>query len=98
MISESVGWILDQRFSTKLSVSICLADDFTGKREIKGSVKVSIPEKKLNAIRNPSGYYNFLDIPDDTYTFEIDPQLYLNEKIENFVLPRNTSYNLSASG
>ena len=64
MISESVGWILDQRFSTKLSVAICLADDFTEKREIKGSVKVSIPEKKLNAIRNPSGYYNFLDIPD----------------------------------
>lgn len=98
MISESVGWILDQRFSTKLSVSIYLADDFTGKREIKGSVKVSIPERKLNAIRNPSGYYNFLDIPDDTYTFEITSELYLKEKIENFVLPRNTSYNLSASG
>ena len=61
-------------------------------------VDVSIPDERLNAIKNPSGYYNFLDIPDDTYSFEIDPQLYLNEKIENFVLPRNTSYNLSASG
>lgn len=98
MISEKLGWVLDQRFSTKLSIAISLADDFTGKREVSGKVDVSIPDEKLNAIRNPSGYYNFLDIPDDTYTFEISSELYLEEKIENLILPRNKSYNLSVSG
>jgi hypothetical protein len=98
MIGEKSGWVLDQRFTTKLSVAVCLADDFTEKREIKGSIKISIPSLKLTPIKNPGGYYNFLDIPDDTYTFEIIPEFYLKEEIENVTLPRNTSYSLSASG
>ena len=98
MVSEKSGWVFDQRISSKLSIAICLIDDFTEKKEVKGKVEVSIPDEKLKALKNPSGYYNFLNIPDDTYTFEINSELYLKEKIENLVLPRNTSYNLSASG
>jgi hypothetical protein len=98
MMGEKLGWVLDQRFTTKLSIALFLIDDFTGQREVKGRAEVSIPDEKLKTLKNPSGYYNFLDIPDGTYTFEIKPELYLKEKIENFALPRNTSYNLSTSG
>jgi hypothetical protein len=98
MVSEKLGWVLDQRFTTKLSIAVFLIDDFTEKRKVKGQIEISIPDEKLKALKNPSGYYNFLDIPDGTYTIEVKPELYLKEKIENFALPRSTNYNLAASG
>lgn len=54
---------LDRRITTRLSLAVLLTDDFTQKKEITGKVRVSIPSLKLKAVMNPSGYYNFCDLP-----------------------------------
>lgn len=98
MTNKPGEWIIEKRITTRLSVAIILIDDFTNKREISGTVRVAIPDKNLTAIKNPGNYYNFLDIPDGTYTFHIDPELYLKEIVENSVLPRETNYHLASPG
>lgn len=95
MLSEYFIGVLSQKYVTRLSVAVCLTDDFTGKHEINGDIEVSIPALNATASMNPSGYHDFLNIPDGTYTFDITSMFYLKEKIDNVVIPRNTSYSLA---
>lgn len=80
---------LDRRITTRLSLAVLLTDDFTQKKEITGKVKVSIPLLKLKAVMNPSGYYNFCDLPGDTYTMQIqsDYYIYKEKDIDISLLP-----------
>ena len=78
--------VFDQRISTRLSVAVSLVDDFTQKERVIGGVKVAIPALELVAIRNPSGYHNFLDLADGTHTVRIESECYLDEETD-MVLP-----------
>lgn len=90
--------VLDQRITTKLSLAVSLRDDFTRREEVIGMVDVSIPTQKLEAKKNPSGYFNFLDVQDGTYTLRIKSEYYVEEEIKDFILPRITVYHFAAGG
>lgn len=94
----AVEIILDQRITTRLSLTVSLMDDFSQRKEVVGDVKVSIPALKIEAKKNPSGYYNFLDIQDGIYTLQIKSEYYIEEEIKDFTLPRNVAYHFAAGG
>lgn len=60
---------------TLLSLAICFIDDFTGK-EIVGKVKAVINEGNLEAIKNLSGYYIFINLETDNFTVQTKSELY----------------------
>lgn len=71
----------DKRF-THLSLAIWLIDDSTGKEPV-GSVKVTAKKdgnKKINGVKNPSGYYIFNDLSDRIYTIGIESDIYLHKE------------------
>lgn len=72
----------DQRITTKLSLAVLLMDDFTKMEKIMGDVKVSIPSLGVEAISNPSGYYNFLDVPLGAHNIQVGSELYLGENVD----------------
>lgn len=78
---------LDQIIISKLSIAVCLVDDFRPDGEVLGKVRVIIPELKLGAIKNPSGYYIFINIPDGSYTLQIKPEYYIDKEIPDVRLP-----------
>ena len=86
----------DQKITTKLSLAVSLIDDFTGE-EIFGIVKVRIPELNYEASKNPSGYFNFSDLPDGMYSLEIKSDYYIENVIENLKIPRIFSYQFLTS-
>jgi hypothetical protein len=72
--------IIDSR-TVKLSLAVSLIDDFTKKTPL-GSVKVSLKDRKHEAIKNLSGYYVFLDLPDETYTVQVKSDFYFDENVD----------------
>jgi hypothetical protein len=74
--------VLDQRIITRLSLALSLKDDFTKREEVLGSVKVTLPQPKLKATENPSGYHNFLDLANGTHSVRIESDYYLEEEID----------------
>lgn len=63
------------QFLSKLSIAVILIDEFT-KREPIGNVVVSILNNNQKSIRNLSGYYCFLDLPDGICNLVITSDLY----------------------
>jgi hypothetical protein len=72
----------DLEITTRLSVAVSLMDDFTGEQPI-GSVMVFLSVPRLEPIKNPSGYYLFLDLPDSEYQVRVESAYYfdVNEKV-----------------
>jgi len=73
---------LDRHVTATLSLAVLLKDDFSQKEEMIGKVKVSIPILNLEAIENPGGYYNFLNLAPDTYNVHIESDYYLDKKTD----------------
>jgi hypothetical protein len=62
---------------TKLSIAINLKDKYTKKQPI-GKIKVSLKNlHSQKATRNTSGYYLFLNIPEDDYTIKVGSNYYI---------------------
>jgi hypothetical protein len=56
--------IFDQKITTRLTFAVLLTDDYTGRQNVVGKVRVSISEYDRDAVKNPSSYYTFLDLPE----------------------------------
>ena len=64
---SKINGVFIESSTRKLSLAINLLDDYTS-REVVNNLDVSIKDSNVKAIRNPSGYYLFSDLPDDNYT------------------------------
>ena len=62
--------ILLKRHAAKLSFAVYLIDDYSGDAPI-GRIDVRLKGRDEKPIKNPSSYYTFLDLPDDTYTVQV---------------------------
>jgi hypothetical protein len=69
-----------QTITTRLSMAISLVDDYTGKQP-DGKVKVFLKGKKIKSIKNPSGYYLFLDLPEEEYIIRVEASHYFEVEI-----------------
>ena len=63
------------KLTTKLSLAVSLIDDYTGKQPI-GRVKVFLAGEDLESVKNPSGYYLFLDLPGGQYQVRVEAEHY----------------------
>ena len=63
------GFFIDSS-TKKLSLAVYLIDDYT-ERGIAGNLDVSIKGRSAIPIRNPSGYYLFLDLPVGIHTVQV---------------------------
>jgi hypothetical protein len=77
----------DQKITTRLSLAVSLVDDYTGKQPI-GGVKVflkekeeDLKEKEIKSVKNRSGYYLFLDLPEEEYRVQVEAEHYFEEDI-----------------
>jgi len=79
---SQINGILIESSTKKLSLAINLIDDYTSSGVVN-NLDVLIKDHNVKPIRNPSGYYLFLDLPDDKYTVEIKGgEYYFNEDKE----------------
>ena len=84
-INEYIAF-LDRKIATRLSLAVALIDEYTGKQPI-GSVKVFIKDHNLKPIKNHSGYYLFLNLPDNEYKVRVKCEYYFNEETDKIKLP-----------
>ena len=68
---SKINGVFIESSTRKLSLAIYLIDDYTS-RGIVNNLDVSIKDSNVKAIRNPSGYYLFSDLPDDNYTVQVN--------------------------
>lgn len=68
---EKTDEILIESVSTKLSLGVYIIDDYSG-MEAAGNFDVSIKGQNINPIKNPSGYYLFLDLSGDHYNVQVN--------------------------
>ena len=79
---SQINGILIESSTKKLSLAINLIDDYTSSGVVN-NLDVLIKDHNVKPIRNPGGYYLFLDLPDDKYTVEIKGgEYYFNEDKE----------------
>jgi len=62
----------------RLSMAISLTDKYTNKQPI-GKTSVSLKDESYKAVKNPSGYYLFLDIPIKAYVIQVRSDFYFDE-------------------
>ena len=67
------------KITTTLSLAVSLQDDYTGDRPI-GGVKVFLEGRDLKSVKNPSGYYLFLDLAGSEYQVRVETDYYFSEK------------------
>lgn len=78
---SQINEILVGSSTRKLSLAINIFDDYTS-RGVVNSLDVLVKGHNTKAIRNPSGYHLFFDLPDDRYTVQIKGgEYYLDEEI-----------------
>ncbi len=68
---EQTGKIFIESVSTKLSLGVYIIDDYSG-MEATGNFDVSIKGQNINPVKNPSGYYLFLDLSGDRYDVQVN--------------------------
>jgi hypothetical protein len=61
-------------------MAVFLVDDYTGNQPI-GGVKVFLEGQDLKSVKNPSGYYLFLDLPGTEYRVRVISDHYFAETI-----------------
>lgn len=65
-----------------LSFAVWLVDNYTQKEPL-GDVRVTVDGKKITtvkAVKNPSRYYIFSDLPEGKYTLNVESEHYFSEK------------------
>lgn len=77
-INKFTGYSGDSRI-TRLSLAVLLKDDYSNS-DPSGHIMVNIKEEGIEAVRNLSKYHIFTDLPDLTYTVEIEPDRYFPEE------------------
>ncbi|NOQ33468.1 MAG: hypothetical protein GQ567_04625 [Methanosarcinales archaeon] len=70
--------ILLERHTAKLSFAVSLIDDYSGDASI-GRIDVRLKGRDKKPVKNPSSYYTFLNLPDDTYTVRVRSDHYFDE-------------------
>jgi hypothetical protein len=71
--------ILVERSIAILSLAVSLVDDYIDRQPI-GEIKLTMGEKE--AIKNPSGYYLFLDLPPGNYRLRVQPQYHFDQEVD----------------
>ena len=82
---------LDRKATLRLSLVISLIDEFTAKQPI-GDIKVFIQDRDIKSIKNRSGYYFFLNLPDGQYKVCVESEYY-KEVTEELTLPLSEPQN-----
>jgi hypothetical protein len=78
--------IMIRSVGSKLSLAVNLIDDYS-RGEIVGEVKVSLKGETMKPVRNPSGYYLFLNLPESSYTVQVNGgEFYFDAEKENVKL------------
>ena len=85
---SQINGILVGSSTRKLSLAINLLDDYTSSRVVN-NLDIVIKDHNVKPIRNPSGYYLFLDLPDDNYTVQINGGEYYFDEEKKAVRPDN---------
>ena len=85
---SQINGILTGSSTTKLSMAINLIDDYTSSGVVN-NLDVLIKGHNVKPIKNPSGYYLFLDLPDDKYNIEIKGGEYYFDEEKEAVRPHN---------
>lgn len=70
-----------ERNLTTLSLAVQLVDDYAVAGEPLGRVTVSLAGSPRGAVRNPSGYYVFTDLPAATHELVVEADFYLRETV-----------------
>lgn len=65
-----------------LSFAVNLYDDFSRQGFLIGQTKVFLKEKDMEAFRNPSGYFIFMDLIGERFTLRIENKNYFDKEIE----------------
>ena len=79
---------LAETVTTRLSLAVYLTDDYSGRGGyLDGDVTVSLKGQKTESFRNPGGYYLFLDLPEGSYTVQINGGEYYFDKEKEDVTP-----------
>ena len=65
----------DRKITTTLSMAVWLKDDYTEKPPI-GSVEVLLVGQEKKSVKNPGGYYLFLDLPNGEYQVRVESEHY----------------------
>ena len=65
------------KITTNLSFAVLLFDDFTKRDLLIGVTRVVLNNYSQKAIKNPSGYYLFLDLVGDIHTVQIENKNYV---------------------
>jgi hypothetical protein len=69
-----------EKRSTKLSLAIFLIDDYTKEQPV-GPINIFLRDREYKAAKNPSGYYLFLDLPEQAYTIQVQSDFYFAESM-----------------
>jgi hypothetical protein len=72
--------VLDETFVTQVSLAVALIDTYTDEHPI-GRTRVLLRELSQEGIRNPSGYFLFLNLPDGSYTLGVESEHYQDEEL-----------------
>jgi len=73
-------WALDRRIVTEVSFALNLIDSFSRKRPV-GEVTVSVMDRDAKIVKNPSGYYVFLETTGNQYTVDVVSEFYVKEVV-----------------
>lgn len=78
---------LEPEIITRLALAVFVADDYAPNKPPLGSIKVLIKNRNLEAIKNPSGYYLFLNLPDSNYSVQTKSDYYFDQEVD-ITIPR----------
>lgn len=73
-----------EQTSSRLSLAVGLRDDFTGRQPI-GEVRLAVSDRE--GIKNPSGYYLFLDLPAGDFQLRVRAQYYFDQEVDITLTP-----------
>jgi hypothetical protein len=71
----------DQTIGTSLTFAVNLIDSYSDRHPI-GNIKVSVVDREITCVKNPSGYYVFTGLPRENYRVRIQSDFYFEEEAE----------------
>lgn len=86
------NFILKETLKYSLSFAVALQDDFSKQGFLVGKTRVFLKGKGRDAFKNPSGYYIFLDLTEDSFVVKIENKGYFDKEIEVIVEDLNPKH------
>ncbi len=80
--------------SDNLSIAVSLIDNYTNEQPI-GRVTVTLKDEPYTALKNPSGYYLFLNLPEGDHTVQVRSDFYSDNDLPATVKPLKSEDDLS---